>query len=132
MDRAPRGGPDRRERAAARLNHLPRGRPGTSPTNEEGGVIVERLEAFDDKERSYTYSIVRAPFPVTDYRSTLTVREAPGGHGARVERSGRRPSTSSTASTPTDWPASAGPSPADRAGAARRARRPVSRPPGTP
>ncbi|MEV5145269.1 SRPBCC family protein [Streptomyces sp. NPDC052727] len=57
-------------------------------TNEEGGVIVERLEAFDDKARTYTYSIVRAPFPVTDYRSTLTVRETCDGHGARVEWSG--------------------------------------------
>ncbi|MGW4600129.1 SRPBCC family protein [Streptomyces sp. NPDC004457] len=55
-------------------------------TNEEGGVIVERLEAFDDTARTYTYSIVRAPFPVTDYRSTLTVRETPDG--ARVEWSG--------------------------------------------
>ncbi|CAM5594211.1 MULTISPECIES: SRPBCC family protein [Streptomyces] len=28
------------------------------------------------------------PFPVAGYRSTLTVREAPGGHGTRVEWSG--------------------------------------------
>ncbi|MFF8905462.1 SRPBCC family protein [Streptomyces olivaceoviridis] len=57
-------------------------------TNEEGGVVVERLEAFDDEARTYTYSTVRAPFPVTGYRSALTVREAPDGHGARVEWSG--------------------------------------------
>lgn len=32
--------------------------------NEDGGVIVERLESFDDKARTYSYSILRAPFPV--------------------------------------------------------------------
>ncbi|MGQ5580824.1 hypothetical protein BIU87_07690 [Streptomyces sp. ZS0098] len=58
-----------------------------SLTNEEGGVIVERLEAFDNQARSYSYSIVQAPFPVTGYRSTLTVHEKPGGQ-SRVEWSG--------------------------------------------
>ncbi|MGW7630727.1 SRPBCC family protein [Streptomyces griseoincarnatus] len=58
-----------------------------SLTNEEGGVIVERLEAFDNQGRSYSYSIVRAPFPVSDYRSTLTVHEKHGGQ-SRVEWSG--------------------------------------------
>ncbi|MFB8757700.1 SRPBCC family protein [Streptomyces nigra] len=56
-------------------------------TNEEGGVIVERLERFDDDARSYTYSIVDAPFPVTGYRSTLTVHDG-HGTGSRVEWSG--------------------------------------------
>ncbi|MGA5150105.1 SRPBCC family protein [Streptomyces griseoincarnatus] len=58
-----------------------------SLTNEEGGVIVERLEAFDNQARSYSYSIVQAPFPVSDYRSTLTVHAKPGGQ-SRVEWSG--------------------------------------------
>ncbi|GAB2766080.1 SRPBCC family protein [Streptomyces bullii] len=58
-----------------------------SLTNEEGGVIVERLEKFDDDARTYTYSILEAPFPVTGYRSTLTVREVSGSH-SRVEWSG--------------------------------------------
>ncbi|MEU2735916.1 SRPBCC family protein [Streptomyces sp. NPDC007095] len=58
-----------------------------SLTNEEGGVIVERLEAFDNQARTYSYSILQAPFPVTGYRSTLTVHEVPGGQ-ARVEWSG--------------------------------------------
>ncbi|CAL9338591.1 SRPBCC family protein [Streptomyces sp. Tu 3180] len=58
-----------------------------SLTNGEGGVIVERLEAFDDRARTYSYSIIRAPFPVTGYRSTLTVHEASGGQ-SRVEWSG--------------------------------------------
>ena len=59
-----------------------------SLTNEDGGVIVERLEAFDNKARSYSYSILSAPFPVTDYLSTLTVHGVPGEGGSRVEWSG--------------------------------------------
>ncbi|WP_328673810.1 SRPBCC family protein [Streptomyces sp. NBC_00328] len=56
--------------------------------NEEGEVIVERLEAFDNEARTYSYSILRAPFPVTGYRSTLTVHETPRRDTARVEWSG--------------------------------------------
>lgn len=56
--------------------------------NEEGEVIVERLEAFDNEARTYSYSILRAPFPVTGYRSTLTVHETPHRDTARVEWSG--------------------------------------------
>ncbi|MER7933418.1 SRPBCC family protein [Streptomyces sp. NPDC048409] len=56
-------------------------------TNAEGEVIVERLEAFDASARSYTYSIERAPFPVTGYRSTLQVVDR-GDGGCRVEWSG--------------------------------------------
>ncbi|WP_351231558.1 SRPBCC family protein [Streptomyces sp. NPDC002133] len=58
-----------------------------SLTNEEGDVIVERLEAFDNEARTYTYSILQAPFPVTAYRSTLTVKEVAGAR-SRVEWSG--------------------------------------------
>ncbi|BFP50340.1 SRPBCC family protein [Streptomyces griseus] len=56
--------------------------------NEEGGVIVERLEAFDNAARSYSYSILRAPFPVTGYLSTIAVREGSAPDRARVEWSG--------------------------------------------
>ncbi|MEV6765712.1 SRPBCC family protein [Streptomyces sp. NPDC051105] len=56
-------------------------------TNADGGVIVERLEAFDETAHGYTYSIVQAPFPVTGYRSTLQVVDR-GGDGSRVEWSG--------------------------------------------
>ncbi|MGW3301177.1 SRPBCC family protein [Streptomyces rubiginosohelvolus] len=56
--------------------------------NEEGGVIVERLEAFDNAARSYSYSIVRAPFPVTGYLSTITVGDGSAPDRARVEWSG--------------------------------------------
>ncbi|MGW5644815.1 SRPBCC family protein [Saccharopolyspora sp. NPDC003752] len=58
-----------------------------SLTNEEGGTIVERLEAFDNDARTYTYSIVQAPFPVTGYRSTITVHEVSGAQ-SRVDWSG--------------------------------------------
>ncbi|KOQ36450.1 SRPBCC family protein, partial [Achromobacter xylosoxidans] len=56
--------------------------------NPDGDAIVERLEAFDNDARSYTYSILRAPFPVTGYRSTLRVVGIDDGHAARVEWSG--------------------------------------------
>ncbi|WP_020206681.1 MULTISPECIES: SRPBCC family protein [Cupriavidus] len=53
-----------------------------------GDVIVERLLAFDEANRSYSYAILEAPFPVTGYRSTLQVRPAGDGQGARVDWSG--------------------------------------------
>lgn len=56
--------------------------------NPNGEVIVERLEAFDNRARSYTYSILEAPFPVTAYRSTLHVREVDGGRAAQIDWSG--------------------------------------------
>ncbi|MEU0430251.1 SRPBCC family protein [Streptomyces sp. NPDC006290] len=56
--------------------------------NEEGDVIIERLEAFDNEARTYSYSILQAPFPVTGYRSTLSVHETPRQDTARVEWSG--------------------------------------------
>ncbi|MBG0850477.1 SRPBCC family protein [Streptomyces spinoverrucosus] len=58
-------------------------------TNEDGGTIVERLQAFDQETRSYSYAIEQAPFPVTGYLSTLTVHAVPGRPDAsRVEWSG--------------------------------------------
>ncbi|MFF8727155.1 SRPBCC family protein [Streptomyces sp. NPDC015171] len=58
-------------------------------TNQDGGVIVERLLAFDHAARSYTYAIEQAPFPVTAYRSTLSVHEVSGiPDASRVEWSG--------------------------------------------
>src|SRR5262249_11450387 len=55
--------------------------------NPKGEVIVERLEAFDNPGRSYSYSILQAPFPVKDYLATLRV--LPNESGSRVEWSGR-------------------------------------------
>jgi len=52
--------------------------------NPAGEAIVERLMAFDEAGRSYTYAILSAPFPVTGYRSTLRVVDVAEGT-ARVE-----------------------------------------------
>jgi len=54
----------------------------------DGAVIVERLQSFNDKARTYTYSIEKGPFPVTDYLAKLEVREVPGKQTASVEWSG--------------------------------------------
>jgi Polyketide cyclase / dehydrase and lipid transport len=56
--------------------------------NPNGSTIIERLMAFDEKGRSYTYHILQSPFPVTDYYSTLKVTSAEGGKSSRVEWSG--------------------------------------------
>jgi len=52
--------------------------------NPAGEAIVERLMAFDEAGRSYTYAILSAPFPVTGYSSTLRVVDVAEGT-ARVE-----------------------------------------------
>jgi hypothetical protein len=54
----------------------------------DGEIIVERLEVFNDKERYYTYSIMKAPFPVSDYQATITVRDIAGSKTSLVEWSG--------------------------------------------
>jgi len=56
--------------------------------NSYGDAIVERLEAFNDKERYYTYSIMEGPFPVTDYQATIRVKEGTDGESSLVEWSG--------------------------------------------
>jgi len=53
-----------------------------------GQTIVERLEKFDNAARSYSYSIVQAPFPITDYLATISVHEKAGGSGCVVDWSG--------------------------------------------
>ncbi|MFG2951423.1 SRPBCC family protein [Streptomyces adustus] len=59
-------------------------------TNPEGEVIIERLVAFDEAERHYSYAILQAPFPVTGYLSTLRVHSVAGRDDvAEVQWSGR-------------------------------------------
>ncbi|MFF8406243.1 SRPBCC family protein [Streptomyces sp. NPDC014846] len=59
-------------------------------TNPDGDVITERLIAYSEAERSYTYTIVDAPFPVTGYLSTLRVHPVAGRDDvAEVQWSGR-------------------------------------------
>ncbi|MRK21832.1 SRPBCC family protein [Pseudomonas sp. JG-B] len=49
----------------------------------EGKTIIERLLAFSESERSYTYTILQGPAPVRDYQATLCVLA--NGHGSKVE-----------------------------------------------
>ncbi|MFJ1787200.1 SRPBCC family protein [Streptomyces anulatus] len=59
-------------------------------TNAEGGVIVEQMTAYNAEERYYSYAILRAPFPVTGYLSTLRVFSMPGRpEAAEIQWSGR-------------------------------------------
>lgn len=54
----------------------------------DGDNIVERLGVFNDKDRYYTYSIIKAQFPVTDYQATIRVRETADSKTSLVEWSG--------------------------------------------
>ena len=54
-------------------------------TDRDGETLVERLVAFDDTARSYSYCFLEAPFPVTDHLATLRVQQTDGGKGSRVE-----------------------------------------------
>jgi len=49
---------------------------------ESGEVSVERLEYFDNLGFTYSYSITRGAFPVTDYFSIFTVQ--PDGENASI------------------------------------------------
>ncbi|SIR21219.1 Polyketide cyclase / dehydrase and lipid transport [Pseudomonas sp. B10] len=53
----------------------------------DGGVVVERLQTFDNAARTYSYSIEQAPFPASDYLATIKVEAQ--GQGSRVAWSGR-------------------------------------------
>lgn len=48
-------------------------------TLADGGKLVERIEAHDDKTHTYTYTITEGALPVANYRATLSVKEADGG-----------------------------------------------------
>lgn len=51
------------------------------------GVVVERLEARNDRERVYSYSVVESPLPVSEYRAELKVLDNGDGTSS-VEWSG--------------------------------------------
>ena len=53
----------------------------------EGGVIVERLQTYDNVARTYSYTIERSPFPVSAYLATLQV-EALSDTSSKVTWSG--------------------------------------------
>ena len=54
----------------------------------DGQAIIEQLEKYDLAKRSYSYSILNAPFPVVEYLSTITVASINSGKGSHVEWSG--------------------------------------------
>jgi hypothetical protein len=62
--------------------------PGAERTiaMQGGAEIVERLETLDDDEMRLQYSIIGGPLPLSDYLSTMQVREA--GAGSELDRSG--------------------------------------------
>ena len=43
-------------------------------TLQDNGTIKEALEAYNPKRHSYSYRIIEGVLPVTDYRSTITVK----------------------------------------------------------
>jgi hypothetical protein len=58
-------------------------------TGPGGMRIVERLEAYDPRARTYSYAIIeKSPIPIKDYLSTVKVIEE-GPSQCRVEWSGR-------------------------------------------
>ena len=62
-----------------RVRHL------ATPT---GDTIIERLERFDNTARTYSYSIVKAPFKITNYLATIRVEAKDSENSSRVEWSG--------------------------------------------
>ncbi|MEJ5060008.1 MULTISPECIES: SRPBCC family protein [unclassified Pseudomonas] len=54
---------------------------------EDGSQVIERLQTFDNAAKTYSYSILQAPFPATEYLATIKVEAQ--GEGARVTWSGR-------------------------------------------
>lgn len=79
------------------FNALPDWHPAIQKSELEGGgtlrrltvpgagTIVERLENADDNARTYSYSIVEGPLPVSDYKATIRVVEDGDGEGCTVE-----------------------------------------------
>jgi hypothetical protein len=52
---------------------------------KDGGVVVERLQSFSERDHSYVYSIEEGPLPVAKYLSKISVRAVGEGSGAEVE-----------------------------------------------
>jgi len=65
----------------ARSELSERGRVRTLQT-DDGAVIVERLQHYDNAARTLSYSIDQGPFPASDYLATLRVEAS--GQGAQV------------------------------------------------
>ncbi len=57
-------------------------------TAADGANIIERLESFNYKERTYSYSILKGPTPVENYFATITVKETDKPNVSIVEWKG--------------------------------------------
>jgi hypothetical protein len=57
-------------------------------TTPDHSGFTERLLTFDQVGRSYSYTIIKSPIPVTDYLSTLRVGSINGGKGSHVAWTG--------------------------------------------
>jgi hypothetical protein len=66
--------------AGGRVRHL---------TTTTGDAITERLLAFDNAARTYTYAVVESPFPVDAPSATLRVLAQSDGPGTHVEWTGQ-------------------------------------------
>lgn len=53
-----------------------------------GGGLLERLQAFSERERNYAYTIEEGVLPVASYRSTVSVRDRGTARGCEVCWSG--------------------------------------------
>jgi hypothetical protein len=51
-------------------------------TLKGGGTILEKQRAWDNKGRSYSYTIEESPLPVANYKATLSV--TPKGSGSEI------------------------------------------------
>ena len=60
-------------------------------TLKGGGTIVERLLKWDNKDKSYSYTIVSSPLPVKNYFSTIKV--VPDGKGSDIIWTGKYKAT---------------------------------------
>lgn len=49
-------------------------------TLSDGATIVESLVSYSAAKMSYSYTIIKGPFPVANYRSTLTLTPTAEGH----------------------------------------------------
>lgn len=44
-----------------------------------GASVTEKLLAFDDVKRSYSYAFIKVPLPVKNYVAAIELTDAPGG-----------------------------------------------------
>ena len=65
---------------------LERRRQAAHPFAQGGGTLVEALEAVDNANHTYTYTILSGPLPVTNYHSTISVSPDPKGSSIEMGR----------------------------------------------